>query len=192
MDKNRLQGLLDKWRVRHDAGEVLSRWSEPHRHYHGAGHLNQLVDSISLLVGINERIRDLLLLVAVYHDIVYRPGDPDNERLSAEYFMSGVTDPGDAHRDVAEAIVATSHHDWRACTTEGARLLSNVFNRLDMSVVESDMAGLLDWERGIRAEYGMYGDDDYRRGRTAFLRSLLDKYPHNRHNLQALIDKVSR
>jgi predicted metal-dependent HD superfamily phosphohydrolase len=192
MKKSHIQDLLDKWGVAHDAAFVLDRWSEPHRHYHGLSHLYTLIDAISQLGGIKHDLQELLILVALYHDIVYIPGDPENEQKSADLFMSGATDPQDAHRDVTQVIISTKTHNWRSCTTAGARIIAKIFNRLDMSVVESDMPGLLEWERGIRAEFSMYGDEEYRRGRTQFLRSLLDRYPHNRHRLQDLIDHINQ
>jgi hypothetical protein len=67
--------------------------------------------------------------------------------------------------------------------------LSEKFNQLDMSIVESDFEKLIDWEEGISEEFKEYGDS-YKEGRLKFLESLLDKYPNNTENLLKLIDFV--
>jgi hypothetical protein len=61
---------------------------------------------------------------------------------------------------------------------------------MDMKVVTRGFNELMKWEEGIRKEYSMYSDSDYKKGRIEFLKSLLKKYSENKDNLLKLIDYV--
>src|SRR5262245_14776867 len=57
--------------------EVVARWGERQRCWHGLGHLRELLTTL------RERPegprRDALVLAAVYHDAIYDPRAGDNE-----------------------------------------------------------------------------------------------------------------
>ena len=182
-----LQSLLDRFAIRVDVRVLLDKWSESHRHYHNLNHLNDLVAQINESLGdgdINENERDKLLIAALFHDIVYEPDRKDNEERSSNMFINlcGSKD----HPSILEInriILDTKNH-------QPSSKLSEKFMEFDMNIVERDFDELLEWEEGIREEYKMYSNEDYKNGRLEFLESVLYKYPHNMDNLLDLIGWV--
>lgn len=181
-----LQKLLNKWGIKADINMILDIWSEPQRHYHNIDHLNDIIDQIDKdyeIGRIDDKMKEMLTLVAIFHDIVYEPMNNDNEEKSAEFFMNLCLDKErEDIQEIKSAILDTKTH-------ENNSSLSEIFNIYDMSIVEGDMDKLLKWESGIGKEYSGYGKD-YKAGRLKFLESLLDKYPKNSGNLLQLIDWV--
>lgn len=172
--------LLNKFNINISEEEITTYWQEPHRGYHSINHLDKLLDDIKKL-NLEKSMREKLILVALFHDIIYRPERNDNEEKSAEFFLSKCDNINDDIREVSEAILATKTH------TSNSKL-SEIFNYLDMKIVESDYDELLNWELGIQKEYlAIYRKEDYKKGRIEFLKSLLDKYPNNADNLKKLI-----
>ena len=186
--ENELQQILDKYDITVGARQLIAMWDEGNRHYHNTKHLEDLVLLIQLDKAANA-VKDAteyeqLLLTALFHDIVYLPGRGDNEELSAAFFIKSCSNPDNpVLREVYQAILDTKTH---AATTP----LSAKFNRYDMNIVERGFDELLAWERGIYEEYKATGKHAYKPGRLAFLRSLPDQYPHNRENLERLIEYV--
>lgn len=181
-----LQSILDKWNIKIDYHTILDMWNESHRHYHNLNHLADLIEWIKEDFGIgefDEKTMEKLIIVALFHDIVYNPGENDNEEKSADFLMSVATDKSNKDiLEIKEAILDTKTHD-------SSSKLSELFNKYDMSVVEDDFDDLLDWERGIHMEFRQFGEK-YKQGRLKFLESLLDKYPNNSENLLKLIEWV--
>lgn len=179
-----LQSLLDKYQVQADVNHLLEKWQEPHRFYHNISHLDDLIQQITTNFeegDINEQQKELLLLIALFHDIVYAPTRTDNEEESAKYFLELCRNPNDSLiQEVYTAILDTKNH-------ENSTVLATIFNKYDMSVVEQDMEQLMLWEVGIYNEYKVFGDVVYKVGRLQFLETLPAKYPHNRRNLEGLI-----
>ena len=182
------QSLLDKYRIKADANMLLDMWNESHRHYHNLDHLSDLIEQINESYGkneINEKQKEILSLVALFHDIIYEPKRFDNEERSADFFINLCEDK--ASGDILQikyAILDTKEH-------KNSTLISEMFNKYDMSICEKNFDELLKWEEGIKSEFvPHFGEDAYKLGRVEFLESLLDKYPNNTENLLKLIDTV--
>lgn len=181
------QTLLDKYKIKADANMLLDMWNESHRHFHNLDHLSSLIEQIYVQYGdnkIDEKQKELLCLTALFHDIFYEPNRQDNEERSADFFINLCEDKNNDILEVKDAIIDTKEHS-------SSKPLSKIFNKFDMSVCESDIDVLLNWEDGISEEYiPFYGKEKYKEGRLSFLESLLDKYPNNSENLLKLIDWV--
>jgi len=181
-----LQQLLNKWNIKCDINTLLAMWNESHRHYHNLNHLNDLIDQINENKSkYSEKEYEKLILTALFHDSIYNPMSNDNEEKSAQFFESCAQDKSNPHiQEVKQMILDTKTH-------QSTTPLSENFNQLDMSIVESDFEKLLEWENGIKLEFEpFYGNEKYKIGRLKFLESLLDKYPNNTDNLLELIDYV--
>ncbi|NBO22570.1 hypothetical protein EBU94_04420, partial [bacterium] len=157
-------------------------WNEPNRHWHNQDHLFDLLEQINNdfdngKISLDEKKK--LQMVALFHDVVYDPTRGDNEEKSAEFMLS-LSENKEMLKDVYQAILDTKTHI-------STNPISERFNKYDMNIVERDYDSLLRWEEGIRKEYSMYSDEEYKQGRVKFLESLLDKYVHNSSNLDKLI-----
>lgn len=180
-----LQLLLDKWKIKSDANTLLSMWNESTRSYHNQNHLMSLINDIneSYKDKVSEKEYDKLVLIALFHDIVYDPKQSNNEEKSAEFFINLCQDKSNPDiLEIKQSILDTKTH-------KSTSKLSEKFNKLDMSIVEKGFDELLEWENGIFEEYSFYGKD-YKTGRIKFLESLLDKYTQNSGNILKLIDWV--
>ncbi len=181
-----LQDLLLKYNIEAHLDDLLIRWKEPHRRYHALSHLLDLNNMIlhDFESGAFDTITcEKLLLISLFHDIIYDPLKTDNEQKSADFFHTLCLDKNNSDiLAIKQAIIDTSTH-------EATAPMSEIFNRYDMNIVERDFDSLVIWESGIYEEYKVYGNL-YKAGRLKFLRSLLDKYPSNSDNLSRLITYV--
>jgi predicted metal-dependent HD superfamily phosphohydrolase len=186
--EDELQQILDKYGINVHVRQLIAMWDDDTRHYHNTTHLEDLVRLIkedkAEDAAKNDTEYDQLMLAALFHDIIYRPGRGDNEELSAAFFQKSCSNPNDpVLQEVHQAILDTKSH---VSTTP----LSAKFNRYDMNIVERGYDELLAWEKGIYEEYKGAGKHAYKLGRLAFLKSLLEQYPHNRENLERLTEYV--
>lgn len=153
--------------------DLDARYAEPHRRYHDTTHVRQVVrDAVALTEG---RGRALVALAAWAHDVVYdgRPGD--DERASAAWARRQLTEAGLAGADIArveELVLATLNH-----TAPPGDHLADVLLDADLAILGAEPDGYERYRRAVREEYAHVSDDDWRVGRAAVLRSLLDREP---------------
>lgn len=180
-----MQEILDKWQIKCDYNMLLDMWNESHRYYHNQTHLIDLVDQINESQSeLTQNEYEKLMITALFHDIIYDPKRNDNEEMSAEFFESKCYD--NKRKDIQhikQMIIDTKTHE----TTDK---LSKKFSDMDMSIVESDIDKLIEWESGISKEYEMFGEM-YKPERIKFLEKMMNKYPNNSKNLLKLIEYIS-
>lgn len=144
--------------------DLLDRYGEPHRRYHGLAHLAEVLDRL------DEADGDPRLQVAAwFHDAIYRPLRSDNEARSADLASRRLREQGIASRDiefVVEAVLATADH--LAADVRFAALID-----ADLSVLGAQAAEYDRYASALRAEYGVVPAAQYRAGRTRFLCRLL-------------------
>lgn len=178
-----LQKILDQWKISVTIQEIEARWTEKHRYYHDITHLEQLLTDIRNL-DVSKRLYQKLVLIALFHDIIYVPGNTDNELRSADFFMSRCRQINPDIEEIRIAIIDTKEHS-------NSNQLSFMFNKLDMKIFEADWYDLIRWEKGIQKEYlQKYSKQQYKHGRISFLRSIIKKYPNNYLNLSKLISWI--
>jgi pantetheine-phosphate adenylyltransferase len=182
-----IKKLLEKYKINIDSKIILDIWNESHRHYHNLNHLNDLIRQINEDFAdgeIDQKEREKLTLVALFHDLIYDPKRNDNEEKSAEMFYRLCSEKYNLDLiEVNQIILDTKIH-------KPTSPLSQKFIDYDMDICRRDFDELLDWEIGIRNEYNMYNDDEYKKGRIFFLEGVLDKYPTNMDNILDLINWV--
>lgn len=153
--------------------DLEERYSEPHRGYHNSIHVRQVVrDATGLTSG---RDRALVALAAWAHDVVYdgRPGE--DERASAAWARHHLTAAGVAEPDVARVeglVLATLDH-----TAPPGDDVANALLDADLAILAAAPTEYERYRRAVRAEYAHVTDAQWRTGRAAVLRSLLDKDP---------------
>jgi predicted metal-dependent HD superfamily phosphohydrolase len=170
--------LLDRWRsvVDDDATghELLSRWSEPHRHYHDVEHLRAVLQAVDELAGEADDVR-AVRLAAWFHDAVYagRPGE--DERASAELAAAMLRSLGLDAETIAEVVrlvELTAAHDPAPDDANGAVLCD-----ADLAVLGGDPDEYATYAAAVREEYSQVSDDEFRAGRIAVLERLLSRMP---------------
>lgn len=149
--------------------EVAQRYTEPHRHYHDKGHLAHCLEQLDLAAGeIDEP--NLVEMAIWFHDVINLPGVTDNEQQSAALFRQmadGLMGTGAIDR-VVELILVTTHQ-------QRPDIPDHQF------ICDIDLASFgCPWEcfindtDAVKAEF-QGPDEDYYRGKKAFLKSLLER-----------------
>jgi predicted metal-dependent HD superfamily phosphohydrolase len=184
MSNEEIQAILNKWSIKMTIEDIIKCWSESHRHFHTTKHLYDLIDKINQRknsISVNDY--EKLIIVALFHDIVYDPKSPTNEEDSARVFINSLTKEDAGTKEIYQAILDTKTH-------EANTFISKIFCSLDMSVIEGNFNDLLEWEKGIWGEYQIFGKEAYKMGRLKFLNTLPAEYPQNADNLNKLIKWV--
>lgn len=151
-------------------GDLVRRYSEPHRRYHTCGHISHCLQQLDLATGLMDD-PDAVEMGLWFHDAVYDPCASDNELKSAELFADLV----DGHfklafrRSVYDLILVTMH-------PEHPKRLDEQF------IVDIDLSSFgLPWEvfkrdsDAVRAEKAHLPDKKFFSGQIKFLRSLLER-----------------
>jgi predicted metal-dependent HD superfamily phosphohydrolase len=153
---------------------LLKAYSSPERAYHDLRHLIEVLEHVDELAAYATD-PDLVRLAAWYHDAVYATGAEaeQNEELSAtlaseELRSLRVAEPHCA--EVARLVRLTADHTPADADANGAVLCD-----ADLAVLARDPAGYRAYVAAVRQEYAHVPDDDFRVGRAAILRSLLDQ-----------------
>ena len=151
--------------------DLLARWAEPHRRYHDRRHLAEVLAALQTLAG-GEPVPVPVVCAAYAHDAVYA-GAPDDEQRSADLaaeVLSGLGVPAQVVDEVVRLVLLTATHDVDPQDAAGA-LLSDA----DLAVLAAPEQRYRDYTRAVREEYSHLDDASFRRGRSAVLRSLLDR-----------------
>ncbi len=153
---------------------LLARHREKQRRYHTATHVAWVLRHVEELAASEpvERLGEVVA-AAFYHDAVYEPTHPANERASARLARRDLTAlgwAGDAADRVAAMIEATEHGASPEPTGDTAVLLD-----ADLAVLGADPAAYSTYVEQVRSEYRHVDDADWRAGRSELLRSLLDR-----------------
>ena len=154
--------------------DLLDRWSEPHRHYHGCTHLLSVLESLDLLTEPADPPRTVLL-AAWFHDAVYQGIPLQDEEESARLAEDRLRDAGLPAAEVAEVarlVRLTGDHRPEADDDGGALLCD-----ADLSVLGGDPDEYARYLAAVRKDYAHVGDADFAAGRAAVVRRLLELDP---------------
>ncbi|WP_251153068.1 DUF4031 domain-containing protein [Cellulosimicrobium sp. Marseille-Q4280] len=185
--------------------DLVERWHEPHRVYHGPEHLVHALDSLALLEGRPAGVPDVAR-AARESDVARSPrvagSGPTAPAVEpaasvtqlAIWFHDAVHD-GEAGRDEERsaglATTALAPHVGTAAAAEVARLVlltthhdpaagdatGALVSDADLAILAAAPDRYARYARQVRAEYAHVPDDVFRSGRAAVLRSLLDAGP---------------
>ncbi|WP_248763768.1 DUF4031 domain-containing protein [Pseudarthrobacter sp. SSS035] len=171
--------LLNRWETimpGHDALflDLLDRWSEDHRRYHGCTHLLAVLEAMDLLTDPADPPRTVLL-AAWFHDAVYRGVAGLDEEESARLAEERLTDaglPAAQVEEVARLVRLTSDHRPEPGDDDGALLCD-----ADLSVLGGEPEPYARYVAAVREDYAHIGDADFAAGRAAVVRHLLELDP---------------
>jgi len=191
--RDEIAKILDKYNINVTVEEIEKRHSEPHRHYHTLEHINFMINGIYELFDrkiISGNDKDILLVAAVFHDIIMEIGKDNNEKQSADFLLNNTEFVDEFQQnDINKAfdiILDTSDHDT-------SNDLSKLFCDLDMAIIsDSSFTELLKYEKQVYLEFQKYPYNAYKKGRLKFLRSMLnDDYgKKNYDNILKLIEYI--
>lgn len=169
---------FDLWRRLGASGDpheayrsLVARYAEPHRAYHTLAHVDGCLAKFAEVRPLAED-PDAVEFAIWYHDAVYDTKAKDNEELSAALAKDAAKKagfPASFCRRVVALIMATKHA--AVPKDPDARLMVDI----DLSILGEDEATFDEYERRIRTEYVWVPKDAFAAGRSAVLRSFLDR-----------------
>ncbi|GAB3488096.1 HD domain-containing protein [Nocardiopsis coralliicola] len=150
--------------------ELLARWGEPHRSYHGTDHLAAVLAAVDLLAG-EAHDADAVRFAAWFHDAVHDGVAGDDEERSAQLAERLVPACGRSPAfaaEVARLVRVTAEHRPEAGDTDAAVLCD-----ADLSVLGRGPEGYAAYAAAVRREYADVPDEAFRAGRIQVLDGLL-------------------
>ena len=159
------------------------------RHYHSFQHIAHCIDLLRQIPDTGLELEGALW----FHDAIYDPTAGDNERQSADLAVSSLGRfkvPEEFLKSVDSLIMATAHLNTDFSIDN---IKQGLIHDIDLSILGSSRRRFLEYERGIRLEYGHMDESTYRLRRTAVLRSFLSRdtiYVTDR--LKAIFEKKAR
>ena len=147
--------------------QLVERYSERHRRYHTIRHLAHCLEQLDQTKHLMDH-PDSVELAIWFHDVIYAPGDADNEEQSAALFKKLAGNVMDAPlvESVSQLILATTH---RAVPKEKDE---QFICDIDLSSFGCDWACFKQDSDAVKAEF-VGSDEDYQKGKTSFLLSML-------------------
>ena len=172
---------IDRWfRLMGDFGfdnnegtfrSLLSAYSEKHRHYHTSEHVADCLRHLDTCVAqINEPLEVELALW--FHDAVYNPLSGKNERKSANWAASFLSNNSAADELTAKVhrLILVTKHDAPPQTNDESILVD-----IDLAILGADAATYNVFEQAVRQEYQIIPVFLYRKKRAAVLRGFIER-----------------
>ncbi|CAH0323173.1 Iron-sulfur cluster carrier protein [Microbacterium sp. Bi128] len=154
--------------------DLLHRWGDEHRKYHGRTHLLAVLEALDLLCDPAVPPRTVLL-AAWFHDAVYRGVAGQDEEESARLADDRLRHAGLPAAEVDEVVrlvLLTADHCPEPGDDDGA-LLSDA----DLSVLGGEPEAYARYLAAVREDFAHIGDADFAAGRAAVVRQLLQLDP---------------
>ncbi len=158
----------------HLLGRLLARHRERHRRYHTATHVGWVIRHVDDLAA-HEPLDHLdeVIAAAFYHDAVYEPAYPANERASARLAGRDLDTLGWSPESIERVVAMIEATEHTASADPGIDGDTAVLLDADLAVLGADPAGYAAYVTGVRQEYRHVDDDDWRTGRGAVLEQFL-------------------
>ncbi|UNX55307.1 DUF4031 domain-containing protein [Georgenia sp. TF02-10] len=153
-------------------GQLLDRWREPHRSYHGPGHLHDVLANLDTLAAAGEDVPATVVLAAWFHDAVHDGVAGQDEERSAALagaWLTGVVS-ATAAAEVVRLVRLTATHAPAPDDRAGAALCD-----ADLAILAAPPARYARYAADVRAEYAQVPDPDFRCGRSQVLAGLLER-----------------
>ncbi|HRW20259.1 MAG TPA: hypothetical protein P5181_15600 [Dermatophilaceae bacterium] len=171
----------DPTAVQDTGAELLRRWTEPHRRYHGTRHLVEIfwaLDELTEEGGLDRRDATVGRIAGWLHDAVYDPhaAPGDTERASAALARELLPHAGLADTDVSTVerlVLATIAHEPPTPATD----LDRAFLDADLWILSAPDERFDEYCAQVRDEYAHVPDAAYRVGRSAILHRLAERTP---------------
>ena len=174
MDRQRFEALWSR-RIGDGAGAVLDEldalYSEPHRRYHTAAHIEHCLRQFDLAADRMDE-PDAVEMALWFHDAIYDIPGPENELRSAELFAARAGGRGSEQfrAKVHRLIMATCHLDPPPATLDESFMVD-----IDLSSFGLPWEEFLRDSRAVRAELPHLTDAEFYPRQKKFLESLASR-----------------
>jgi predicted metal-dependent HD superfamily phosphohydrolase len=150
-------------------GELIARYSEPHRRYHTVRHLDECFEKLDEIRSLARHPAEIELALW-FHDAIYDVKRHDNEEKSADWARASAAAAGvaaDACERVHSLILSTRHQ------TAASGVDAEILVDIDLSMLGAAPVRFDEYERQVREEYSWVPDFLFRRERKAILKEFL-------------------
>lgn len=145
--------------------ELLSLYSEPHRHYHSLRHIADCLNEFDAARHVAQQPIAVELSIW-FHDAIYDTRAPDNEEKSAALANRRISEAGgrrDLNESVSALVMATKKHD--SSLHPDAPLLVDI----DLSILGKSEQRFWEYEAQIRREYDWVPEETFAAKREEIL-----------------------
>ena len=159
-------GVDDSAELRRLYGDVLGRYSEPHRHYHTRQHLVECFEKVQDIISLAEHQAEVNAGLW-FHDAIYDTQRHDNEERSADWARSAARELGasaESARRIYDLIMFTRH------AAEPVGIDAQVLVDADLSILAAQPARFREYEAQVRSEYAWVPDEIFRPARAKILK----------------------
>lgn len=149
--------------------QLVCAYSQPERRYHNLSHIIHMAEQSVELKCMSTDLHRAIW----WHDYFYDSRANDNEERSADELVSSLHGWGvsQAKCDRARTLVMyTKDHEVPGHDEEGKLLID-----LDLSILAAREETYNFYAAAIREEYGWVSDEAFRKGRLAFLHSMVGR-----------------
>jgi len=151
---------------------LTQRYAEPHRAYHGMGHIEALLQGQFAHRDLIQDQRAVMLAIW-FHDAIYDTQQADNEERSAvlagEMLSQAGAEPA-LIESVQRKVRATQRHEWTDGDPDTA-----VFLDLDLGILAASPEAYDRYAGQIAQEYNWVPEPAYKQGRAKILQAFLDR-----------------
>ena len=151
--------------------DLAARYSEPHRAYHTLEHIGHCLDELKQVRHFAAN-PDAIELALWYHDAVYDTKAKDNEEKSAALAAEAARGASlsDAFGQLVASLILATKHTAPSVDSD-VQLLTDT----DLSILGQPQGKFDEYERRVRKEYEWVAEDTFVAGRSAILKSFLDR-----------------
>jgi predicted metal-dependent HD superfamily phosphohydrolase len=148
---------------------LVNAYNEPQRHYHTLAHIGHclsIFDQCKSLVS----NPDALEIAVWFHDVIFEPGKPDNEALSAELYQAVSAQAHDIEfRELVGRLIMATLHDGCSLDDSDAGYMVDI----DLSSFGLPWKDFLRDSQNLRKESAHLSDAEYYRKQGDFQTCLL-------------------
>lgn len=151
--------------------DLEKHYSEPSRSYHNAQHICDCLEQLDLASHLSSH-PEVVEMALWFHDAIYDSRAKDNEVRSCNWATAALQQQGacdEIVQRIVEMILATQHSSEP--TTHDEKLIVDI----DLSILGRTPDVFARYDHQIRQEYSWVLEDQYRAGRSAILKSFLDR-----------------
>lgn len=153
--------------------QLVHAYSEPHRYYHTATHIDACLDHFDEVKALAQAPATLEMALW-FHDAVYQTQSNQNEQESADWAIHFLQQAGittDQCHQIHHLIMATAAH-----TNHDDRDTALMVD-IDLAILGQDTSTFADFETQIRQEYAWVPIAEYCRRRSQILEAFMQR-PH--------------